>query len=151
MVLGAVLIWAAIFVTIVVALFTVPRWFARSLHRHRFWRLRDEIADDVLTGVLPGDHPAVQQLRSRVRRVIDTSSGVTLLSGLVFHRWATQLSTEARAELQRRTDPRALDGLEPTQCELLLAYRERLSVLMATRRVTLTQPWPPSTSRHAHL
>src|SRR5580692_11310833 len=78
-----------------------PRWFARSLHRHRMWRLRDDLVDDVIAGRLPRDHDAVRHLLSRMEDTLRLGPNVTLSDVLIFHRHLAKLSPFARRLVEK--------------------------------------------------
>jgi hypothetical protein len=108
----------------------VPDWFARSLVRHRLWRLRDQIVDDVLAGRLPGTHAAVKEL---LRRTDWTIRKGTELNMLAFHVWAWVLrrsDEDARKPVLRATpEPASLKGLAEDERERVDQYREHLALL----------------------
>jgi hypothetical protein len=113
-----------------VVVLTLPRWFARSLHGHRMWRLRDALVDDVLGGKLPRDNEAVKQL-------------VVLIDGAVHDRHTSLLDVyivgwacrSADPEFLRRYDKAGLscplDGLTVAQQQEVMRYREQFKLLYA--------------------
>jgi hypothetical protein len=104
------------------SLLTLPRWFVRSMHRHRMWRHRDEIVDEILDGRLP-DHPAVWELLNDAERSIHLTDRVTYLRGYMACRSIGTLSPQATARWNDRTRPSSLEGLSATECELLRNHR----------------------------
>ena len=105
------------------AFVTLPRWFARSLHRHRLWRLRDAIVDQIIDGSLPGDHPAVKEIQQRVEDTICVCGKLILLHLWLFHRASKRVGV--------RPAPRfpSLTGLSPEQAELVTQYRQSWDIL----------------------
>lgn len=113
-----------------VALLRAPHWFSRSLHRHILWRLRDEIADDVIDGRLPQQHPAVRGLLRRAERVIELTSEMTMLDLFVWS-WVWKRSDPKLREASRRPEiSRA--GLSEPQIALVNKYHERLGMLSSS-------------------
>jgi hypothetical protein len=109
---------------------TAPRWFSRSLHRHRLWHLRDNFVDDVIAKRLPADHPAIQQLLWHLRSSLDNGPGNRALDITVF-RWAKKsLSPAARQELATRAGLCSTEGLTPEQMERVKQYREQFETLL---------------------
>src|SRR4051794_23025642 len=62
-----------------IAFLRMPRWLVLSLHRHRLWRLRDQVVDDMIYERLPKTDPAVRQLQSDVEWVINETASLTML------------------------------------------------------------------------
>jgi hypothetical protein len=108
---------------------TLPRWFARSLHGHRLWRLRDALVDQVLDGDLPKNHPAIQQLIATMDAVLDDKH-VSLMDVYIV-KWACRDADPAFVQAQAKAGLRCpLDGLDAKERELVTWYRERFQVLI---------------------
>jgi hypothetical protein len=135
--LGAWMLLIALFTV----LFVMPRWCFRSVHRHRMWRLRDDIVDKVIDGVLPADHPAVRQLVGRVNGSIRLAPKITLLRLLVIDKVTGKTSPEVRAVLDEHAGCGPCDMTELTeeQCDLIARYNDRINILRIG--TTLTGSW----------
>jgi hypothetical protein len=130
--------WAIAAGLLLVSALTLPRWFVMSLHRHRMWRHRDQIVDQIINGRLP-DHPAVWEVLNDVERAIQHAPRMTLLRAYAAARSVGSLSPEARARWMERVAESPLDGLTPEQRELVLAHRLREHSL--TTGVLLLGSW----------
>lgn len=120
-----------------IAILRMPYWFARSLHRHRMWRLRDAVADDMIDGRLPKDHPAVRELLRRTELAISELQSITAVTFYVFARVRRRSD---RGVFDRMRAKRAsLDGLTGEQRARLEAHHECLSYLCAS--TVLTGTW----------
>lgn len=108
--MAAVLVtsWAIASASLALSLATLPRWFSRSMHRHRMWRHRDAIVQDILADRLP-DHPAVWELLNDAERDVRVASGITLLRCITASRSVERLSPEARRRYAERTQRTSLD------------------------------------------
>jgi hypothetical protein len=100
----------------------VPRWFARSIHRHRMWTLRDQLVDDIIAGRLPHDHPAVRQLARNIDRALRDGMNITYFDVRVFARRYRRLDSSTRAILDKRIARRPTDGLTQDQCKRIKGY-----------------------------
>jgi hypothetical protein len=131
----------ALLIALFTLLFLMPRWCFRSLHRHRMWRLRDEIVDCVVDGVLPADHEAIQQLVGRIGRSIRLAPSVTLLRLIIIDRITGRTPPRVREMLDARDGrgPCDLSELTVDQCELIKSYNERIDILRIG--TTLTGSW----------
>ena len=114
------------------ALVTVPRWFLRSLHRYRLWRVRDCLVDDVREGNPPADHPAVIELLSDIHFSIETIDRLSMWDMLIFGSRISKLSPAARRRRDRETDLCSLEGLSKNERALLLAHRGSMSIAVAS-------------------
>lgn len=114
-----------------VALVRAPVWFCRSLHRHRLWRERDAVADDILSGRLPRQHPAVSELLA----VADWSARqghkhtvTEMFLWRAVHRRVDESTPEVLAI--------PLDDLDEDQLALLHQHRDRI-ILLTTSSMLL--------------
>jgi hypothetical protein len=105
-----------------------PRWFARSLHRHRMWRLRDELVDDMIVGRFPRDHDAVRHLQGKMDTTLRLGPNVTLSDVLIFHRYLAKLSPSARRFVAKPECP--TDGLSDDQRAALKKYEDEFGLLV---------------------
>jgi hypothetical protein len=112
-------------VTLLLAILRVPRWFSRSLHRHRLWRLRDQVVDDVIDERLPREHPAVRELMEQAEQSIRLTSSLTMVD---FYAWSWAMRG-AEPHLIKPRQPAPLHGLSPAQRRMVENYRARLRVL----------------------
>lgn len=112
-----------------VVILTLPRWFTRSLHRHRIWRLRDVVVDDVLAGELPRDHPAVQHLIGCMGAIL-REKRVTLLNVYIFNHIAKGIDPTLLKAAKKQGLDCPLDGLTPEQRERVELYRQRFTTLL---------------------
>ncbi len=113
-----------------VVVLTLPKWFARSLHGHRIWRLRDQVVDDVHDGRLPRDHKAVQHL-IRVMNGILRDKHDTLLDVYIVRRACRGADPAFLASTQKQGFGCTLEGLNPDERELVEDYRRRFVTLLA--------------------
>ncbi len=113
-----------------VVVLTLPRWFARSLHGHRMWRLRDAVVDDVLAGDLSRDHKAVQHLIGIMDAVLN-SKHVALLDVYIVRRVSKDADPAFRKLARNQGLACPLDGLSPPESQRIEAYRERFMTLLA--------------------
>jgi hypothetical protein len=128
--LGVALICASVW-GLFLAVISMPRWFTRSLHGHRMWRLRDALADDLIDGHLPREHPAVQQLYSDVDFAVQNGKRWSMLDIYICRHAMRKMSPELREAVKSETATRPLDGLSADEVELLTQYQTRFGVLMA--------------------
>jgi hypothetical protein len=105
-----------------------PRWFARSLHRHRMWALRDALVDDVIYGRLPRDHDAVRQLVKNMDTTLRLGLDFTLSDALIFSRQLRKIEPSAQRFLMEDKCP--LDGLTSQQRALIKKYNENFGLLI---------------------
>jgi hypothetical protein len=105
-----------------------PRWFARSLHRHRMWQLRDDLVDDVIVGRLPRDHEAVRHLIKKMDTTLRFGPNVTLSDVLIFNRHFARVSQSARRFVRRPQCP--LDGLTTDQRSSVKKYEREFDLLL---------------------
>lgn len=117
-----------------VAFLRAPQWCMRSLHRHRLWRLRDEIADDLIDGRLPKDHAAARELLRRAELAIEET---TSMLGFYVWAWVSRRSDPMLVRSFRRKGA-SFDGLSSTQRERIIAHRECLGYLSASSVLTGT-------------
>jgi len=112
-----------------VVVLTLPRWFARSLHGHRMWRLRDALVDEILDGRLAPEHDAVRHLVAMMDGVLHDRHA-TLMDVYVV-RWACRDADPAFLAANDNVGLRcSLDGLNETERQRVEAYRERFQVLL---------------------
>jgi len=131
MAIVTVLLLAVAFTGFVVALVTTPRWFARSLHRHRIWRLRDSLVNAMLEDMLPMKHPAVRRLLGHMDFCLANESKVRAIDFAVF-RWAFDgISPLAKEEIARKSAMPPTDDMSDDQRALLTTYSERYKTLLA--------------------
>lgn len=132
--------WALV-VSLFTVLFLMPRWCFRSVHRHRMWRLRDEIVDQIIDGTLPANHLAVQQLRRRIHRSIELAPKVTLLRLFIIDKITGKTSPQVHALLDYADGAGPCDRSDLTdkQCTLIDSYNERIDTLRIG--TTLTGSW----------
>lgn len=121
-----VFVWAAVLVALWVALVTSPRWFFRSLGRHRLWELHDSLNDDIREGFLP-QHPAVLGLRRKVGVAISDVTKMRLLDALIFRRLRAGLSPEAIALLDAEPSD---EGLGEKERQRLREHEHRFELLL---------------------
>lgn len=107
-----------------IALLRAPHWFCRSLHRHRLWKERDHVADDIIARKLPKDHPAVRELLEVAEWSAREGHKHTVMEMFVWR------------AIGQRTDKRtpetlavSLDGLTEDQLALLHQHRDRIMFL----------------------
>ncbi len=113
-----------------VVVLLLPRWFARSLHRHRMWRLRDTVVDDILAGTIPRDHNAVKQLVSGMDTMLRKKQMITLLDVYTI-KWASKGVDPDLLKAKRDEGFRCpLDGLSRAERERIEAYREEFMTLL---------------------
>ena len=112
-----------------IVVLTLPRWFARSLHRHRMWRLRDTVVDDVLDGRLPRENPAVRQLIATMDGVL-RDQHANLLDVYIVRR-ACRDADPAFLKAGEKLGLRCpLDGLSTEQRKVVERYRESFQILL---------------------
>lgn len=127
--------WLIIFLLIVgplaayLVVLTLPKWFARSLHGHRIWRLRDAVVDDVLDGNLPRDHQAVQHL-VRIMDAVLREKRATLLDVYIVRRACRGMDPAFLSASQKQGLGCPLDGLNPDERKRIEEYRERFMTLL---------------------
>jgi hypothetical protein len=107
-------------VGLVFAIATMPRWLIRSVSKHSLWRLRDEVVDDSLSGMLPADHPAVRELVARLEWAISESRSFDLLHLMVWNRAKREVHPKVLESRARVPD---LTSLPSDQEERIRAYR----------------------------
>jgi hypothetical protein len=113
-----------------VVVLLLPRWFARSLHRHRMWRLRDTVVDDVLAGTLPRDHTAVKQLVFGMDAMLRRKQIITFLDVYTM-KWASKgIDPGLREASQAKGFHCSLDGLSRDEQERIEAYRAQFMTLL---------------------
>lgn len=112
-------------------LLTVPRWFARSIARHRLWRLRDVIVGEMVVGELPPAHPAVHQLAKRADLAARDGLSVTLLDVVALDRGLRSVDPSTRIRLRHSVKLCPTAGLTKKQRELVDKYREELELYLA--------------------
>lgn len=130
MAIGTIVVVDLLVIGLAYAVVTLPRWFARSLYRHRLWRFRDQLADDILSERLPR-HPAVLDLFASANVAIREVNNVSLVHLFAFRRHRARLSAEARAALTRAAADPHLDGLNPVQAARVERCRAHLVDLVA--------------------
>lgn len=128
--LGAVLFFAVL---------ALPRWCTRSLHRHRLWRLRDRIADDILDGVLPREHPAVMDLLDRTETVLAHHGELTLLNTYLLSHLFGRVPESARRYITQCGQELSTGGLTAEQAQKVRDYRQERLVLLTGS--VLTGSW----------
>lgn len=112
-----------------VVVLTLPRWFARSLHGHRMWRLRDAVVDDVLAGDLSRDNKAVQHLVGSMDAVLN-SRHVALLDVYIIRHVSKRADPALRKLAQKQGFACPLDGLSAAERQRVEEYRERFLTLL---------------------
>jgi hypothetical protein len=111
-----------------IALVSMPRWFARTLHGHRLWRLRDEFVDALIAGQLPRDHEAVRLMLLDMEFVAQNGKQLTMLD-LYICRWLVRrMDPESRAVLEGQLDIPHED-LSQAERELFESFYARFSML----------------------
>lgn len=118
------------------AVVTIPRWCIRSVTKHAIWRLRDDIVDDTLTGTLPRDHKAVQELILMADWAVNNGRSFDLLHLIVWVRACRHMPDELRRSLRKQA---ALVGLTPDEVERVKAYRSRY--LLVANTALLLSSW----------
>jgi hypothetical protein len=118
-------------VALFVALLRLPKWFARSLGRHRLWRLRDVIVHDMVVGELPVDHPAVLQLARRADLAARDGLSVTLLDVVALDRGLRSVDSSVRKKAIHSVKLCPTTGLTEEQHDLVSQYREELELYLA--------------------
>lgn len=132
MALSIVVVSTLLFVALVAAIVSLPRWCVRSLLRHRVWRLRDDMFDAALRGELPIGHPAVRATLSRMDTVISNCHRFSLLRLGIF----SQLLKRSPDSIRRSIDGRPplpaklYDHLTTEQRQLIKSYEQRLLMSM---------------------
>lgn len=101
---------------------TMPRWCVKSISRHRLWRLRDRVVDDIIAKELPADHGAVQDLLKVIEWRIEHHRSLDLLHAMVW--WGANTKVPASVQKQYRREI-SLDDLTEEQAERISAYREQ--------------------------
>lgn len=119
-----------------IAILRIPYWFSRSLHRHRMWRLRDAVADDLISGRIPKHHPAARDLLRRTESAIDEMQSLTAVAVYVFVRVCRRSSGDVLNRM--RPTPPSLDGLSPEQRARITEHKDLLSSLCASAILTGT-------------
>jgi hypothetical protein len=110
---------------------TLPRWFARSIGRHRLWRLRDVIVGKMVIGDLPPGHPAVRQLGKRVDLAARDGLSVTLLNVVALDRGLRSVNPSTRTRLMHSVKLCPTTGLTEEQRELVDTYRRQFELYLA--------------------
>jgi hypothetical protein len=131
---GLVLLALLVPLGLVAALVSLPRWFTRSMSKHAFWRLRDEVVDDVIAGELPADSDAVQELAARLEWAIRESRSFDLLHLVVWSRAKRAVSKRTLCELIDIPD---LKHLQADQAAKVVEYRKRFDKV-AIRAILLS-------------
>lgn len=102
----------------------LPNWFFRSVHRHSLWAERDQIADEMLRGQLPKDHPAVRELLAVAEHAAKATHKLTILD-LYF--WG---AVRRRCDLSKtKVLDVPLAGLSEAHRRRVLQHRERITRL----------------------
>lgn len=114
-------------VGLLLACLRFPRWFSLSLARHAIWRVRDSIADDMIAGRLPSNHPAVRELLEQVEWFARESNRFTMLRLHVLSRAWKKCHSDTKAAVKARRA--SLAGLTPEAKRLLEAYRKDFRLL----------------------
>lgn len=109
---------------------TLPRWFFRSLHRHRLWELRDAIVDDILADRLPKNHPAVKQLARRAESAARNCKQVSIFD-LRVYRYIVDREPGLEPQIRAMVRTRDLGGLTADQKELIVNYRDSMLMLLS--------------------
>lgn len=117
-----------------VSLLRLPSWFFRSLHRHRLWRERDAIADEILSGLLPKEHPAVQELLAVADHTARDGHQMSVLDLYLWRAVGHRCDLSAIDALSEQ-----LAGLSEREQALLLRHRERVGFLATSS--TLLGSW----------
>jgi hypothetical protein len=112
-----ILFLSAASIAIFVALVTLPWWFARSMHRHRIWRLRDTLVDDMICGRLPSDHKAVRQILDRVEGALDHGHRLTMLDLVVWMVANRGTDPSTRRYMEQAVADCPLAGLDSEQAK----------------------------------
>jgi hypothetical protein len=115
---------------------TLPRWFARSLWKHRLWVLRDCVVDDVIDQRLPYDHPAVRDLVQRLEMVVHDMAHMHIVDMWAWRRAYRNAPPTAQEELLKGSGVR---GLSEQQIARVCEHRERM--LFLTTSMIFTGSW----------
>ena len=128
MIVAFVIGMSVVLIVFSAAIVSMPRWCARSLHRHRMWALRDALIDDILAGRLAGKDEAVQELRQVMEFIIHDHHLSTI--DLRVFAWAERKASPAtRKALKENAQWSSIDGL-PLETKILIKhYREKFEVL----------------------
>lgn len=133
-----VLLTAAVLLAVATALLRLPQWFVRGIYRHRLWRLRDRVADDVLAGRLP-PHPAVLALLNDTPMHVRMSSRASVIDLLIVRRLWGKLSPSAAEQVRRSVTAPSLHGLSQAEAGLFEEYRRQQAQLLT--EVVLIGSW----------
>lgn len=106
------------------AVIFLPRWFTRSMHGHRLWRLRDSFVDDIIAGRLPREHPAVQRALSDIEWAVRNGKTLKMLDVYLCLWLFRRMETTSRKEFAKTAAVPSFDGLTAEQSALL---RERMT------------------------
>jgi hypothetical protein len=125
------LVFALLMVPVVLSLLllAMPRWLGRSMFKHRLWRLRDQVVDDIIDGKLPRSHPAVGDLERHIEWALGEARSFDMLHLLVW-RWAVRKVDPATREMVAK--PCSLDGLDAGERAMVEGYRARLRFLSSS-------------------
>lgn len=107
-----------------VAFARAPVWFCRSLHRHRLWRERDAVIDDILAGRLPQQHAAVGELLAVADWSARQGHKHTITEMFLWHAVRKRVDESTPEVLAL-----PLDGLTDVELELLHRHRDRIIFL----------------------
>lgn len=114
-----------------VVMLRAPRWFSFSIHRHRLWRLRDQIADDMICGRLPKSDARVRDLLDRAEDTIAITSRMHMAEVYAMW-WATRnVDSEVSDALFKRHES-SVEDLPSDVREGIERYRQRLELLMVS-------------------
>jgi len=135
MTLLLVLLFCLIAVSLFIALVTLPQWCVRACHQFRIWRLRDDLADAMLSKRLPKENEAVHQLFGEMEGVLREEKTVSLINlGL----W-NLAKRSVRRDLRWPSPRPSIEDLDVEQLALLRHYRDQFDVLLAGS--VLTSSW----------
>lgn len=121
-------LWGVAAALLWLSILTLPRWFVRSMHRHRLWRHRDRIVGAVLAGRLPR-HPAVWELLNDVERSIASAHRLTLFRVISAQRSFRRLTPAAKMRWVERCRVSSADDIDPAARTLFREYQARTEVL----------------------
>lgn len=127
----AISVFGVVALAIAVAYARFPRWYGLAIQRGLLREVRDDIADAILDGRLPLDHPAVKHLYERAEVMLDHIREMTPFHGAAVYFSIRGLSPAARAAFDEECRDPSLEGLSDDQCALVNSLSMRLLVTVA--------------------
>jgi hypothetical protein len=125
-----VTVWVLAVGSLWLALLTLPRWFVRSMHRHRIWRHRDQVVDEILSKELPR-HPAVWELLRDTERSIEMAHRMSFISSISAGVSIRRMSPRAQKVWEEMCADAPTNDLEPEVLRRIEDHRERVEMLSA--------------------